>query len=56
MHTANALAVQRKVVVRTKSGSCTENKSSPANVTHPRRLFRQVRLETQPAHSPVGSC
>src|SRR5260370_30178003 len=44
MHSANGPGVQRKVVVRTKSGSCTENESSPANIVYRRGFIRHVHL------------
>ena len=46
MHTANALAVQRKVVVRTKSGSWTENESGLAKSGYRFVVIRQVHGQT----------
>src|ERR1700737_3275378 len=53
MHTPKAMEVQRNVVVRTKSGSFTKNKSGAANVVNHLRLTWSIHLVSQPAHMNI---
>src|SRR5258708_30420200 len=46
-------AVQRKVVVRTKSGRRTEHETGAAHAVDHRRLLRLIDLATQPAHMHI---
>src|SRR5258708_36713848 len=50
MQTTKVPAVQRNVVVRTKSGRRTEHETGAAHAVDHRRLLRFIHLATQPPH------
>src|SRR5260370_34183701 len=50
MQTTKVPAVQRNVVVRTKSGRRTEHETGAAHAVDHLRLLRLIHLATQPAH------
>src|SRR5258707_2153433 len=53
MQTTKVPAVQRNVVVRTKSGRRTEHETGAAHAVDQRRLLRLIHLATQPAHMHI---
>src|SRR5258708_25164497 len=53
MQTTKVVAVQRNVVVRTKSGRRTEHETGAAHAVDQRRLLRLIHLATQPAHMHI---
>src|SRR5258708_1774326 len=53
MQTTKVPAVQRNVVVRTKSGRRTEHETGAAHAVDQRRLLRLIHFATQPAHMHI---